>query len=103
MQKAINSAKNDLSVAGKGPVGRAAQAAVETLNQYKETFNTLPKSISLSQAKQILQQMDDDIQYIKKAGEFGSRGSNALSSVRSSLDQIVKKMSPEYAKQIWSK
>jgi hypothetical protein len=87
-------------VAGRSTVGQTAEGAATALEHYKTQFSKLPKKITLSEAKHILQSMDDDIKYISKAGEFGSRGSNALSSVRSALDEVVKKMSPAYKTQM---
>lgn len=93
---AIDSAKKSLMVAGQAPVGESARGAFATLDKYAQTISALPDNIKFTEAKQILQQLDDDIAYVGRAGEFGDRASRLLSNVRNSLDAEVKAKVPEY-------
>ena len=98
LKKVITQSTKELQpIPGKDPIGSAARAAVSNLRDYRTILNEYPKQITLPQAKQLLQQMDADIQYARSAGGFNSASDRALSEVRSALDSIVKKKSPEYA------
>ncbi len=102
MKRAITLEKKTFQpVKGAPPVGSAARAANAKLDKYREIFDKFPKEISLRQAKMILQQLGHDMTEVEsQVGGYGSPSHNAITSIRHSLDAVVKKMVPEYAKQM---
>jgi len=93
----VTVAMKQLKVGGAAAVSDDSAAAVASLQRIRGRIDSLPKDISLQEAKKLIQQLDKDIQYASKAGEFSEAGNRAKQGIRSYLDGIIKKESPEYA------
>lgn len=84
---------------GGVPVSTEAKKAIGRLDALKKDIGSIggkEKQISLDQAKAILKQIDQDIDIPVMSGSFSKATSSALSRFRSSLDEILKTVSPEY-------
>lgn len=95
----INGQLKSLKIGGKLPIGDSAQNAYKKLDALKDSIKALGSEISYADTKQIIQQLDDSLEYASRAGEFGSLGMNALKVVRKSFDTILKDI-PEYAEKM---
>lgn len=92
-----NRSLNSLMVAGKRPVGQAAESAYRTIESFKQQIAALPDQISAQDAKRILQQIDDDVSYIQTPGSFDENaGQRALKRIRYEIDGQLKERIPEY-------
>lgn len=96
----IGAAKRELTVAGGKTIGKAAKAALDRLDKLKADMAELPEKLSLPDVKKILQQLDDDIQYVETQTGFTDRESLALQKVRRYLDKNLKGISKTYDKRM---
>jgi hypothetical protein len=78
------------------PQAEQADAALEALQQ---KLQKLPDSVSGPAAKKLVQQIDDQAQFTREAGGFGSDYDGALKSLRRGIDAQLKE-NPEYAAQM---
>lgn len=86
----------DLTIAGK-PISDSANSSFNNLMALKERLEPLAKTgITSTQAKQILQQLDDDIKLSASKGSFSPEADIIKARFRRSLDNIIKSISPEY-------
>lgn len=99
VRKTIFDARQKLRVAGQRPVTPTAKASFERLSQTFEDLSSLPEQIDGPTTKLLIQQLDDDISYVKEAGGFSDDMSRALVNARRQLDGQLKKFEP-YKKQM---
>jgi hypothetical protein len=95
LSKAIDS----LRVGGKdgGAIGQASESAISSLQKLRGQLDTLPEQLSMSQVKQIVQNLDRDINWRGGAGEFMDAASQEKLGVRRGADAYLKRNVPEYA------
>lgn len=95
----INEAINGLKIGGKkgAAVGSANAAAVRSLEALRAQIKQLPKDLSASQVKKILQNMGRDIEWQGPAGSFMDAASREKAHIRAVADAALKSASPEYA------
>lgn len=79
------------------PVSKTAVNSIQELEQLKERLADLGEEITFPQAKAAIKQLDHDIGWGVKNGEFTPQVEQATQAVRSQFDQVLKSTSPEYA------
>lgn len=96
----MNKWSDDLTVNGVP----TSDADADALNQVTAWQSRLQKmadankgDLTLPQAKQVIQALDRQVQISQDAGGFSPKTKQALSDLRSQIDQAVKTQSPEYA------
>jgi hypothetical protein len=99
MDPALAAAKNaleSLKIKGKAPTVGSSAAAFGEIEGYVKDLKGLGKKLSASEAKQKIQQLDQDFDAIEEAGGFSDAASNAIKSIRRAFDAQLKTI-PEYA------
>ena len=96
----LTSLMNELKIAGKVAVGDDASAAVSQMERIRESLNSFPKEIPLTEAKKLLQQLQQSTSYNKVPGQYSQSGDRALKQLNKSIRLGVEKRSPEYAEQM---
>jgi hypothetical protein len=76
-----------------GVFSEESKKAVGALKRVKETYKKLRETVSQKQVKELIDQIDDDIDWDNPAA---SRTNEALIGVRTRLDDILKTQNPEY-------
>ena len=96
--KALQAAKDKLNIAGKGPVTPQAKAASAAIDGLMAAFGSIPGGkLSGSDAKSLIQQLDQSEQAIYNSGEFTDDVSRAYKTLRQEIDTQLKAQNPEYA------
>lgn len=98
--KQIKNQIKALKIGGKSAISDAASGAISQLEAMQGRIGDLPKKISSSQVKEIVQQLDQDIDFLKNAGDFSGPANAAKTQIRRDLDQTIKGQIPEYADQM---
>lgn len=93
-------AREGLKVQGQQPVTPAGRAAYKEISDLADSLYKLPKNISMPEAKQIIQQIDQTKNMLYQSGQWTSDVDLAFKNVRRALDAQLKAQSPEYAKQM---
>lgn len=79
------------------PVSKTAVNSINELQGLRQRLSGLGEEISFKQAKAAIKQLDDDITYSSKNGEFTPQVDRATQAVRKAFDTVLKEQSPEYA------
>lgn len=90
---AIKQARNELG----GIFSQEAKSASQALKNVADKFKKLRTTVSEKQAKDLIQQLDADIDW---GNPSASRTNEALVGVRTRLDALLKKQNPHYAEAI---
>jgi hypothetical protein len=95
----VTQAINGLKIGGAqgGAVGQQSQAAIASLQALRDQLDGLPAKLPMTQVKQIVQNLDRDITYVGRAGEFMDPASQEKLGIRRGLDQYMKRNVPGYA------
>lgn len=96
-KQAVNDAINSLKIMGQGPVGESAKGALLRLESLEKDLGSIGENITLDQAKKLIQQLDQDINYAQRAGQYSDAVDKAYSKVRKGIDSAIKELVPEYA------
>lgn len=101
LTKAIDDQINLLGVVREGDdpiiIGKTYKSALKELEELKQDVARLPEQIDLRTAKTILKQIDPDINWAMKAGEFNPIVQRAKKDFRRTISEELKKVSTEYA------
>jgi hypothetical protein len=84
---------------GKFATSKAEASYKFLMNQAQRLFE-LPARMSGRDAKRVLQQLDDEIQWASRTGQYTGDEARALQSVRVAIDEVLKRQSPSYAKKM---
>lgn len=100
MKALLTRSINSLKVAGETPVDDAAVKSIDSLERLKERLAQLPENITQVDMKRLIQGLDRDLKalYSAPVGSFAAPELAAKSRLRSYVDAILKRESPEYAK-----
>lgn len=79
------------------PVSKTAVSSIQELQGLKQRLAALGEEITFPQAKTAIKQLDHDIGWGVKNGEFTPQVEQATQAVRTQFDQVLKTTSPEYA------
>lgn len=105
--KILDKAKGQADIAGLGDiagkaqeamkingtvVGETSQASFNAIQKFRDKLTELPDKISFRDAKKLVQQLDQDINYINTAGGFSDDASRAVLDVRRALDDRLKEV-----------
>ena len=88
---------NDLKIAGKTPIGDDATAAANQLQTIRDALNQFPKQLPASEAKKMVQQLQQSTTYGQGPGTFSQSGDKALKDISSYLGDTLKSNIPAYA------
>lgn len=72
------------------PVGGSAEATKTKLEALKSKLDTLPDTIAGEEAKKLIQQLDHDVVYNRKPGDFSPVYDSTVKSVRKQVDNNIK-------------
>lgn len=78
----------------------SARSTINEIQAMQNSLSHMGDSISMPEAKQLIQSLDDNIEYSKSAGSFSPETSRAFSSLRRAIDTSVKSQVPEYAEKM---
>lgn len=98
--KALQAAKDRLSVAGKGPITPQAKAAAAEIDKLMQAFGSLPSKMTESETKALIQQIDRSEEAVYNSGEYTDDVSRAYKDVRQALDRQLKAGNPAYAERM---
>lgn len=101
VDKVAKKVQEGLKVGGKdgAVVTSTAKASFDAIQRFRDSLKELPKKISFSDAKKLVQQLDQEINFISRAGEFSDDASEALLGVRRAIDEKLKDV-PGYAEKM---
>ncbi len=89
--KALKSARDKLNIAGTAPATPQAKAAQASIDGLMSSFGAIPGGkLSESDAKHLIQQIDQSEQVVYKSGEFTDDVSRAYKTLRQELDSQLK-------------
>lgn len=85
LKKKMTDLINEIKIGGVAPVGDDATAAVKQLQQIRTTMDQFGKTMTGSEAKQMLQQLQRSTDYSKGAGEYSAEADIKLKEFNRSL------------------
>lgn len=95
----LQQAKEAFYVDGAPPVTPQAQAAVQRIEQLAQDMSKLPSNLKGDAAKKLVQQLDEEVEYSREAGGFGSGYDKVIKGLRQNIDAQLKQ-NPDYAQQM---
>ena len=82
-------------------IGEKATQTATKLNTLKRNIDDqFPSNLEMTEVREIIRQVRDDINYNQLAGEFNDRANKARKAFTKSVSDAVKKQVPEYAEQM---
>lgn len=92
----VTQAIKKYGVEGAGPISDKGAAAVQSLERFQGRLEKLPKKLALEEFKQLVKQLDQDINWKDGAGQYMDAASADKVAIRRQMDEILKNASPEY-------
>lgn len=91
--------RKSLNVAGKGPATPQAAGAQKAIDDLVSMVGKLPARLPLTEAKKLIQQIDQAEKVIYDSGAFTNEVSAAFKAIRQGVDEQLKQI-PEYAQKM---
>lgn len=95
--KELEKVKQSMMIGGKAGITKQAKAAINEIEDLRASLGELPPQLTQSDAKKLIQQIDNAKEVVYNSGEFTSDVERAFGQLRHSIDQRLKTANPEYA------